>query len=609
MNAIPKAIRPDSNQVPLLPSATPLVQWQDVATSELAPYAPSDNTLPMGQYAVSTVMAWAIGQGFAGGIPTWELGDGTWGVICFPPHAGLQVTQIPLADLSGYDLSSPASCGQGVMRWAQDAANGSNQLAIPMYVSDGTTFNALVFTPDYPALTFYDAPNLELYYAMQQPAALINLQDPAVWANAAMRVAGNLGFAAGWPTWDWDTRRGLIGIPAFDLGAVPDASAGNVDTVVKVLHRTYLALQNVESISSSLTTGVFVDFTQAPIADPTMKILTDCLFGAVQIALGAIPGVGGILSGIVSTAVQVAIDATGSSGGTFSLEQYQNMLVDASNATINYVTQLHDNLQQASGDTLQQMWTSPYNDPLSGRSVALGMLAFTPADVVDGDAYWAQLAEQMETSYLNNLKSQISAQLYQIESRTYQNAPVGKQWWDGTVASVTGPGGDCSQYVADRDDDVSVWFNGAVQVSDYVELNEWWMQAIASSNPEYPPTTLVYNLFADDGFGVTTGGWAGPFTKQQYYTQFFTKQTQIGNTYWQTWAYNLPPVSFLRPFSLGFLVFAGITGETDAISGYTDGLGNLMVNSSDNTVIAANQQCGFSQPVITNPLVPLATSS
>jgi len=580
---------------------TPLVQWQDVSTEDLAPYAPSDTTLPMGQYAVSTVMSWALSQGFAGAIPTWEVGDGTWGVICFLQNPGLQVMQIPLDDLSGYDLNDPRSCGQGVMIWAQDEANGANQLAIPMYESDDTTFNALVFTPSYPTLTFYDAPNLQLYYAMQQPAALINLQDPAVWANSAMRVANNLGFAAGWPTWEYTTNRGLMGIPAYDLGALPDASKDNVHAVVKVLHRTYLALQNVENISSSLTTGVFVDFTAAPIADPAMKILTDCLFGAVEIAFNAIPGVGGVLAAVVSAGVQIAIDATGSSGGTFSLEKYQSMLVAASNATIDYVTQMHDSLQEAKGDHLQQLWAAPYNDPLSGRSVALGMLACMPADIVNGDAYWAQLSQQMETSYLDGLKSQITSQLYQIESRTYHNAPVDKQWWHGTIATVTAPGGDCSQYVADRDDDLSVWFNGAVQKSDYVELNEWWMQAIASSDPEYPPTMLVYNLFSDDGFGVTTG-WAGPFTKAQFYTQFFVPQTQIGNdgtSYNQSWSYDASsPVA-------NTLVAAAIYGQGDAIAGYTDNYGDLVLNTSNSVVQEANNACGFSQPVIANQLAPL----
>ncbi|CAH0166768.1 hypothetical protein E3Z27_11430 [Pseudomonas mediterranea] len=169
-------------------------------------------------------MNWALGQGFAGAIPTWEVGNGTWGVIGFLPHPGLQVMQIPLADLAGYDLTNPQSCGQGVMRWAQAEENGSNQLAIPMYTGDGETFNALVFTPSYPTLSFYDAPNTQLYFSLEQPAKLVNLLDPAVWANAAMRVANNLGFAAGWPTWEYTTSRGLIGIPVYDLGAVPDAS-------------------------------------------------------------------------------------------------------------------------------------------------------------------------------------------------------------------------------------------------------------------------------------------------------------------------------------------------------------------------------------------------
>jgi len=592
-----QAFLTDSKSIELLPSATPLVQWQDVSTSALAQYAPSDSTLPMGQYAVATVMNWAPGQGFVGAIPTWEVGDGTWGVIGFLPHPGLQVVQIPLADLAGFDLSDPRSCGQGVMRWAQAAENGANQLAIPMYINDGETFNALVFTPSYPTLTFYDAPNTQLYFALEQPAKLINLLDPAVWANAAMRVANNLGFAAGWPTWEYTTNRGLIGIPAYDLGPVPDASAENVTTVVKLLHRTFLSLQTCESVSSSLSTGVFVDFTAPAIADPTLQILTDCLFGAVQVCLNAIPGVGGPLAALVSSGVQVALDATKSSGGTFSLEQYQTLLVDASNATINYVTGLHDQLQQATGDDLQTLWQSTYDDPLSGRSVTLGLLANTPAEVVNGDSYWAQLSQQLEASYLDNLKVQITAQLYGIESRTYQNRPVDKQWWYGTVASVTAPGGDCSQYIASSASDLSVWYNDAQQVDDYVTLNEWWMQSLASSDPEYPPPSLVYNLFSNDGFGVTNG-WLGTFTKEQLYTQFFLQQTQIGVIGTQTWVYNQSDAivsASMIDLNAGY-----------ALAGSTDTYGQLQVYSSNTIVSEMNSACGFSQPVITNELAPIS---
>lgn len=596
MNTL-QAFLTDSKSLALLPSATPLVQWQDVSTSALAQYAPSDTTLPMGQYAVTTVMNWAPGQGFAGAIPTWEVGDGTWGVIGFLPHPGLQVVQIPLADLADYDLTNPQSCGQGVMRWAQAEENGANQLAIPMYVNDGETFKALVFTPSYPTLAFYDAPNTQLYFSLEQPAKLINLLDPPVWANAAMRVANNLGFAAGWPTWEYTTNRGLIGIPAYDLGPVPEASAENVNTVVKLLHRTFLSLQVCESVSSSLTTGVFVDFTAPAIADPTLQILVDCLFGAVQVCLNAIPGVGGPLAALVSSGVQVALDATKSSGGTFSLEQYQDLLVHASNAMINYVTQLHDKLQQATGDDLQTLWQSTYDDPLSGRSIPLGLLANTPAEVVNGDSYWAQLSQQLEASYLDNLKVQITAQLYGIQSRTYQNRPVDKQWWYGTVASVTAPGGDCSQYIASSASDLSVWYNDAQQVDDYVTLNEWWMQSLASSNPEYPPPSLVYNLFSNDGFGVTTG-WLGTFTKEQLYTQFFLQQTQIGVIGTQTWQYNQSDA----------IVSASMIDlqQGYALAGSTDTYGQLQVYSSDSIVINMNSACGFSQPVITNELAPIS---
>jgi len=40
-----QAFLTDSKAIELLPSATPLVQWQDVSTSALAHYAPSDTTL------------------------------------------------------------------------------------------------------------------------------------------------------------------------------------------------------------------------------------------------------------------------------------------------------------------------------------------------------------------------------------------------------------------------------------------------------------------------------------------------------------------------------------------------------------------------------------
>ncbi|UCP00687.1 hypothetical protein LF844_13045 [Metapseudomonas lalkuanensis] len=596
MNTVLQAALPESKKIPLLPIATPLTEWQDVSISELAPCAPSDSTLPMGQYAVSTVMNWAIQQGFYGAIPTWEIGNGTWGVICFRPHPELQVVKIPVTDLGGYDPTSPQSCGQAVMRWAQLEENGSNQLAIPTYLNDDDEFfSALVFTPNYPTLTFYDAPNTQLYFSLQQPAKLINLQDPAVWANAAMRVANNLGFAAGWPTWECTTHRGLIGIPAYDLGPMPDACPANVATVVEVLHKTSQALQNFENVSSSLTSGVFIDFTAAPIADPTMQILSDCLFGAVQACLNAIPGVGGTLAALVSSGVQIAIDATNSSGGTFSLEQYQKMLVAASNATIDYVADLHDSLQNATGDDLQKLWQSPYKDPLSGRSIALGSLACTPPDIVNGDLFWAKMSQHMEASYRENLQIRITAQLYGIQSRTYHNRAPGKQWWDGTIASVTAPGGDCSQYIASSDSDLSVWFSGALQVGDYVELDEWWMQALPG-NPYYPPTTLVYNLFSNDGFGVTTN-WAGPFTKEQFYTQFFVQQNQVGldGTYNQVWMYDQPNA----------IVEARLS--ENLVAGSTDNYGNLSLNSSDPLVILANSECEFSQPVITNYLAPLTS--
>jgi hypothetical protein len=147
--------------------------------------------------------------------------------------------------------------------------------------------------------------------------------------------------------------------------------------------------------------------------------------------------------------------------------------------------------------------------------------------------------------------------------------------------------------VADRDDDLSVWYNGAQQVDDYVTLNEWWMQTL-NDGPSYPPTTLVYNLFSDDGFGVTTGGWAGPFTKQQYYTQFFVPQTQIGlnGNYQQQWSYNQP----------GVIVSATISGDEFAqtVAGYTDSYGRVYVNTTQ--VGEVDRMCGYTHPIITNYL-------
>ncbi|MES2942307.1 MAG: hypothetical protein V4772_05500 [Pseudomonadota bacterium] len=585
----------------------PLLQWCGPSTTELQPFAPTTPGLPMAQYAVTCVMLWAQSQGLPGAIPAWEVGPEVWGVITFEPHDALTLTSIPISELDGFDPSNTVSWGALVQTWA---TSKGNQLAIPTFQTDGTNVTALVFGAAYPSLSFYDAPNLQLYQSLTLPGMLCNLQDPAVWAQSTMRVAASLGYGAGWPTWQWTTSRGLIGLPAFDYGPVPDASADKVANVLKVLASTVTMLQIATADSLADFSGIYDTFAAAPIVDEGLQILTDCIFGALQIGLNMIPDVGGVVASLVSTAMTVAQDAanqSGGGGGSYTLMEYQGMLTAASNATINYVSAMHDTLMDSvSNGTLQQVWTSAYADPLSGRSVQLGMLALASNDVVNGLNYWTTLGQQITSDLNTNLMASITVQLYTLQYRTYPNAPDTKQFWYHTIAEITAPGGDLSQYIASSNgENLSVWFTDfAVEPGhargQYATATEWWLQAVADSAlPEYPPSGLCYSLFSNDGFGVTTN-WAGPFTKQGVYTQWFLTQVQIGlnGACLQTWDY--PATGNLVTATISSAEFNGTLS-----AGYTDKFGNLYLNSSNAQVQAIDAECGFQQPVITNLLSPL----
>jgi hypothetical protein len=580
----------------------PLLTWQDVPTSTLQGYAP-DPSLPMGQYAVACVMQWAQAQGYPGAIPTWEVGPGVWGVIVFQPNAALTQVSIPISELGGFDAGNTILWSQLVMAWA---TGYGYQLGIPTFQTDGVNVTALLFGADYPGISFYDAPNAQLYQALRQPGKLCNLQDPAVWANAAMRVGMNLGYGAAWPTWQWTTNRGLMCISALDYGPLPDASDANVANVLKVLSNTVTMLQNSTADALAEFSGVYDAFEAAPVTDTGLKILTDILFGALQIGLGMIPGVGGVISGIVSTAVTVAQDAASAKGGTsgnYTLLQYQEMLLAASDATVNYVSTAHDTLMDSQGNgTLAQVWAQPYNDPLSGRASQLGMLALASNDVVNGLEFWTTLGEQVTQGLVTNLMGSITAQLYGIQYRTYANAPVGKQFFYGSIADVTAPDGKMAQYITSESDgsDLPVLFTDFVQEpgharGEYVTATEWWLQAPGQSTlPEYPPPSLTYNLFSSDGFGNTVN-WNGPFSKATVYSTWFLPLLQIGSEgFLQNWAYFA---------GNGYLVSATVQqiGGASAVAGYTDAWGNLYSDASNPVVL----QSGFTQPVIVNYLAPL----
>lgn len=583
-----------------------LVQWQNVPTSALQPFAP-DPSVPMGAYAVTTVMLWAQAQGWAGAIPTWEVGADEWGVITFANHPALSLVSVPLSELASYDLNDPAGTAQSFMRWANTQ---QSLLAIPTFQSDGTNATALFFAPSYPGLAFYDAPNAQLVASLQQARALCNLQDPAVWANAAMRTAMQQGFAAGWPTWEWTTSRGLIGIAALDFGPLPEPTDENVKHVLKVLNKSITTLKFSLADALGDFSGIYDTFNAAPITDPGLQILTDCIFGALEIAVNAIPVVGGALGALISAAVTVAQDAANQAGGTgpTTLEQYQSMLSAATDATVLYVSGVHDALLDAKGkSTLPQVWAQPYQNPLGGPPTVLGVLANSPNDVVNGDTYWNQMGDQITAALNQNLQASITAQLYTITRRTFQNAPLGKQWWYGTVASVTAADGPMAEYIASADDELSVWFTDYVlepghALGSYVTSTEFWLQAPSESIlPEYPPAELCYALFSSDGFG-NTQRYTGAFAKSTVYDNWLMSTQETGSNgmevYLQKWSYGVN----------GNLVSADISvqsGGTPVNAGYTDAYGNLYLNGSNSTVRYADETFGFQQNVIVNYLAPL----
>jgi hypothetical protein len=587
------------NDAPSYP--VPLLTWQNVSTGDLQPYAPSP-TLPMAQYAVTCVMQWAQAQGYPGAIPTWEVGDGVWGVIVFQPNAALTQVSIPIAQLGGFDAGNTMLWGQLVQAWA---SSQGYQLGIPTFQTDGVNVTALAFGASYPGIAFYDAPNSQLYQSLQLPGMLCNLQDPAVWAQSVMRVGMGLGYGAAWPTWQWTQSRGLMGISALDYGPLPDATDTNVANVLKVLSNTVTMLQNSTADALAEYSGVYEAFTAAPVTDTGLKILTDILFGALQIGLNMIPGVGGIISGIVSTAVTVAQDAASAKGGTsgtYTLLQYQEMLLAASDATQDYISNVHDTLMDAQGNgTLAQVWAQPYNDALSGRTTQLGMLALSSNDVVNGLEFWTTLGQQVTAGLVTNLMGSITAQLYGIQYRTYANAPSTKQFFYGSIAEVTAPDGKMAQYITSESDgsDLSVWFTDFVQEpgharGEYVTATEWWLQAPGGSTlPEYPPSSLTYNLFSSDGFG-NTANWNGPFSKQTVYTSWFLPQLQNGLGFTQNWTY------FSSNGNLVTATVQQLEGGS-AVAGYTDAYGNLYTDTSNPIV----QASGFKQPVIGNYLSPL----
>lgn len=583
----------------------PLVQVQNVALGDLQPYAPTTPNLPMLQYAVTCVMQWAQAQGYPGAIPTWEIitentDDYYWGVIVFQVNAGLTQTTIPIADLQGtFDPTNPVSWSALVQTWATD--NG-NQLAIPTFQTDGINVTALVFGADYPDLFFYDAPNRQLHQAMLQPGTLINLQDPAVWANSVMRVANNAGYGAGWPTWQWTTSRGLIGIPAFDYGPLPEASAENVKHVLKILTNTVGMLQIATADSLADYSGIYSTFTAPPLVDEGFQILMDCIFGALQIGLNIIPGVGGALASLVSTALTVAQDAAGENagtGGSYSLMQYQTALQDASNATINHIAHIHDKLAHARGDKLQKVWEEFHTDTLSGSRTQLGRLAAASREMSNLH-HWTTTGQAITSQLNENLMASITIQLYTLEYRTYPNRLDETQFWDGTIASVTAPGADLAQYIADSSgENLSVWFSDFEQEEDilhyYVTMTEWWLQVV-NTDDEFPPSSMVYSLFSSDGFGTTTN-WTGPFNKATAYTQWFITLQEISGAEYQQWTY--PTTGNLVTATL--ISNDGDNGSWSLVSGYTDEYGNLYL-STDSQVTAFNQSSGYSQPVTQNYL-------
>jgi hypothetical protein len=592
------------------PAPVAMLSWQDVNTSELEPFAP-DPSIPMGAYAVTTVMLWAQAQGQAGAIPTWEVGSGTWGVILIAPHAALSLIQIPISQMEPFQTNDPAGWGQAVMRWSQ--ANGY-QMAIPTYQSDGPTVTALAFGAGYPGITFYDAPNATLFQSLQQARRLGNLADPAVWANAVMRTARAQGFFAGWPTWECTTSRGIMGMQQYDYGALPDPTDANVDRVLKVLNKTISTLQISTADALAMFAGIYATFNEAPIVDPGLQILTDCLFGALEAAANLIPDVGGAVGALISAGMTAAQDAAIGAGGSgpITLETYQAMLKAASDATVSYVATAHDTLLNAIGTpSLPQVWAAPYANPVTHQSMQLGMLATSPDDVVNGDSYWTSMSDQITSALNLNLQVSITGQLYTAIRRTYQNAPATKQWWYGTIASVTAPNGDCAVYIGSAEDELSVWFTDFVQEpgharGSYVTSTEFWLQASEHSLlPEYPPADLCYALFNGDGFG-NTSGYSGAFAKSTVYDNWLmpTQEigsgwTQNGGGYGQLWSYGSGTDNVVT------CTIADYGDDWQVVAGYTDAYGNLTLNTDNSQVQQADAACGFQQLVITNDLAPL----
>jgi hypothetical protein len=582
-----------------------LLTWQNVPASELVQHAP-DRSLPMGRYAVATVMAWAQAQGHPGAIPTWEIGrdnaGDVWGVFLIHEHPAIRTVSIPTAELPGWDPSNPALWGQAVMRWG--TARGY-PLTIATFLEDAGGVTALAFESGYPGLSYYEAPNMQLFQSQGQARKVIDLMDPAVWANSVMRVAGQRGFAAGWPTWECTTSRGMWGMAASAYPVLPDATQQNVANVLTILTRTVDTVNGATTESLADFSGIYGTFAAAPVTDPGLRILIDCLFGAVDAALNLIPDVGGALASLLSTAMQVAQDAAKSQGGNgpITLETYQKMLSAASDATATYIAQLHDTLMNASASgTLQQVWAQTYLNPLGGPPAQLGMLAYASNDMVNGDVFWNTMREQIAASMNLNLQVSITSQLYTVVRRTYQNAPTNHQWWYGSVADVTAPNGPMANYIASEDDERSVWFTDCVQESDYVTATMFWLQAGNTFPSEYPPTSLCYALFSGDGFGDTgTWGYTGTFSKSKVYN-WLMATVELGNgdsTGQQRWTYDTG----------GNIVTANILSESGVVtsvnSAWTDANGIVHLNTADPTVQWANQEFGFEQQVIINYLSPL----
>ncbi|NOJ97728.1 hypothetical protein HMI51_32905 [Corallococcus coralloides] len=585
-----------------------LLQWQDVPTSQLAPYAPSDASLPMVQYAMQTVMAWAKTQsGCIGAIPTWEVGQATWGVILLLEHPAISVVDIPKSQLPPVVPENPIEdWGVTVMRWA--VAQGY-QLGIPTFSETADTRTALLFSKDYPGLTFVDADNADLFEVMFQPRSLIDLSDTAVWAQSVMRLASSRGWSAGWPTWEYTTKRGLIAMSEFATPALPDPTDANVDLVLAILKQTNQSLKNVRDDLQGSIVGVFDTFNAPAVTDPALQIGLDCLFGVINVVLNAIPEVGGSLAALFDTALTAAQDSEAAKGanGSMTLEAYQSNLESAFDASLNAVGDLHDALLNARGTSgLDAVWQQLYTSPLTGMPAQLGLLALASPKLPDDETYWNNAEESMASSFLVNLKRRFVEQLYLAAHRTYQNAPAGKQWWYGTIASVTAADGDLAKYIADRADDLSCWFTDFSQQpgharGPYVTTTEFWLQSNESGGlAAYPPTELVYSLFSSDGFG-NTQGWTGPYDKSTVYNQWSIDCIEFGSaSYQQNWTY-----SATGELVVATVQYNGNDVPQQATAGSTDAYGQLTLNSSNPIVQGGASTSGFQQRVIRNDLSPL----